>query len=383
MHAICSWEQFALSTCIVAVLMPACFGTAIEVNGACLEGNCAVPDTVNIGSSVTLSGEFVYTFANGDSYGISTTFPISPSAQVGGGVRIDPSASTQVTYLGNGTGGASANDVLTIDFLQNVQSMSQMVSAISGGYSIFGVLGGGIAAGSSFTTQYTEGGFLASPVLGPFVGPGSVSGSQPGFPISGTYPNPSLYDGRGTETFQAGSAVGSFIQLSFFPPATFDGLKGGPSSAPTFLVSASPIGSVQSVIGGLSSQDYYSFSWAGGAFNATASIAGANVGASYLFSEGHIGDCRGATETLNGSDNFMSTIAIPNLAPGQYCIGIDATSPNDPAFTLTFNTPVQGTVPEPSTLILVSVSFTLMVTQWRIKRNAIELAHGRNETTNV
>jgi len=241
--------------------------------------------------------------------------------------------------------------------------MSQALSTIGGGYPIFGVLGGGIAAGSSFTTQYTES-FITSPVLGPFVGPGSVSGTQPSFPISGTFTNPFLYDGRATETFEAGSAVGSYIQLAFVPPATFDGLQGGPSSAPVSLVSVPPIGSVQGIIGGLSSQDYYSFLWLGGAFNASASIAGANAGASYLFSEfseGPTGSCgSGVTETLDGGDNFMSTIAIANLAPGLYCIGIEATSPNDPAFTLTFDTPVQGTVPEPSSLGLMLVGLGMM-----------------------
>ncbi len=55
------------------------------------------------------------------------------------------------------------------------------------------------------------------------------------------------------------------------------------------------------------------------------------------------GGCSGGrTATLNSSDSFTGTIAIANLAPGYYCVGIDANSSNDPAFALTFNTPVTG-----------------------------------------
>jgi hypothetical protein len=343
----------SVSWFLITFLAAACSGGAFMINGTCVQGNCANPDIVNIGSSSTIGGAFVYTFANGDRFEISTTFPITPAPN-GSGVHVSSSASTEVTYLGNASTGPSGNDVLTLDFLQRVQSNGASLTGIGGGYSIFGVLGGGIATGSNFTTQYSEA-FITSPVLGPFVGPGSVSGVQPGFPFSGTFTNPFLYDGRGTETFAAGSAIGSFIQLAFVPPATFDALQGGPASAPVALISAAPIGSVHGVIGGLSSQDYYSFVWAGGAFNSTASIMGANTGASYLFSEGVLGSCsNGTNTTLDGSDSFTGTIAIPNLAPGAYCIGITATSPNDPAFVLTFVTPVQG-APEPSTFILLSV----------------------------
>jgi hypothetical protein len=55
-------------------------------------------------------------------------------------------------------------------------------------------------------------------------------------------------------------------------------------------------------------------------------------------------------------DSFTGTIAIASLAPGNYCIGIDANNPSDPAFSLTFNTPVGGATPEPSTFVLISVA---------------------------
>ena len=124
--------------------------------------------------------------------------------------------------------------------------------------------------------------------------------------------------------------------------ATITNFPGGPNSTPTFLLAVAPIAEVTGTIGG-GTQDYYIFQWAGGAFNASASITGANVGASYMFSEGTVPGCgMGNGTTLNSSDNFTGTIAISNLAPGQYCIGLIANNSNDPAFTLTFNTPVLG-----------------------------------------
>jgi hypothetical protein len=138
--------------------------------------------------------------------------------------------------------------------------------------------------------------------------------------------------------------------------STFNSLVGGTASAPVFLLSGPPVAGVTGTIGGIGSKDYYAFYWSGGAFSAAASITGANVGAPYLFSEGVAGTySSGGSETLKTSDSFTSTIAIASLAPGNYCIGIDANNSNDLAFSLTFDTPVDGATPEPSTLVLLSV----------------------------
>ena len=136
--------------------------------------------------------------------------------------------------------------------------------------------------------------------------------------------------------------------------------QGGPSSSPVFLVGSS-VGGITGTIGNFGSQEYYSFLWDGGAFSASASIAGANANASYLFSEGVVGSCSGGgSQTLNGGNNFTGTIAISSLPAGQYCIGISANDVNDPAFTLVFNTPVSG-VPEPSTLVLLTAGLGTFV----------------------
>jgi hypothetical protein len=148
-------------------------------------------------------------------------------------------------------------------------------------------------------------------------------------------------------------------------------LQGGPSTTPTEF-NVPLVAAVTGTIGGQGSTDYYAFDWAGGAFNATGSITGpTNPGASYLFSVGTTGNCSGnGSATLTSSDSFSSTIAIGNLASGQYCIGLVANNPNDPAFTLTFNTPVQGTTtPEPSSSMLLAIGLGV-IGVFRIERRS-------------
>jgi hypothetical protein len=145
--------------------------------------------------------------------------------------------------------------------------------------------------------------------------------------------------------------------------------QGGASSAPVLLPGGQSVAEVTGTIGGLGTQDYYSFLWTGGAFSATASVTGTpNAGGSYLFSEGAAGSCSsGGTATLSSSDSFTNTIGIANLPAGEYCIGIDANNANDPAFALTFNTPVSG-VPEPSLLVLLSIGLGTISVVRRHKR---------------
>lgn len=86
-----------------------------------------------------------------------------------------------------------------------------------------------------------------------------------------------------------------------------------------------------------------------------------------------MGSCSsGGEQTLNGTNNFTGTIAIPNLAAGQYCIGINANDPSDPPFTLVFNTPVSG-VPEPPGLVLLSVGLGVLGAL-RLKRSGTTAA---------
>jgi hypothetical protein len=144
---------------------------------------------------------------------------------------------------------------------------------------------------------------------------------------------------------------------------TLNGFQGGTASAPVFLLGGSPVAGVTGSIGGDGAEEYYGFYWGGGAFSASADVTGAGPGTSYQFTEGTAGSfCSGgASETLNSGDSFTNTIAIANLAPGQYCIGLTANSAADPIYAFIFLTPVSGVVPEPSGLIPLSAAFGVMV----------------------
>jgi hypothetical protein len=160
--------------------------------------------------------------------------------------------------------------------------------------------------------------------------------------------------GGGCDLFQSGQVTSQVAALIEF--------QGGSTTTPVLLSSNEPVSEVTGTIGALGSEEFYLFSWAGGAFSATASITGdSNAGDSYLFSEGAPGNCGdGGTQTLNSGDSFTSTITIGNLAPGQYCVGIEANNSVDPAFAIAFNTPVEATLPEPATLGLLSVGLAIL-----------------------
>ena len=190
----------------------------------------------------------------------------------------------------------------------------------------------------------------------------------PGY-VDGWFLSTGVYDNAyGTAADGVGSFVGNVwtvydpspgyyapaFTVSGTPVTTLSGFQGGTGSAPV-LITAPLVGEITGTIGGFGSEEYYGFYWAGGAFSATGSVTGAGSNASYLFSEGTVGSCSSSgTATLNSGDGFTGTIGIANLPAGEYCIGLDANNANDPNFTLTFNTPVQGTVtPEPSGLGLL------------------------------
>src|SRR5271165_368740 len=56
--------------------------------------------------------------------------------------------------------------------------------------------------------------------------------------------------------------------------STLNNFQGGTTFAPVLLFSGPPVAGVTGTIGGVGSEDYYSFLWGGGAFSATASITG-------------------------------------------------------------------------------------------------------------
>jgi hypothetical protein len=187
------------------------------------------------------------------------------------------------------------------------------------------------------------------------------SGGTSDLPLGGSLISGPLFGNSQTDLFQSGEVTTQVAALV---------LQGSSSSTPVFLPGAEPVAEVSGTIGAQGTQDYYTFLWTGGAFSASASVTGAGAGASYLFSEGAVGGCSsGGTATLNTGDSFTSTISVANLAPGQYCIGLDANNSNDPAFALTFNTPVDGVLtPEPNSFALLCVVGLAMVSAHRFAR---------------
>jgi hypothetical protein len=157
--------------------------------------------------------------------------------------------------------------------------------------------------------------------------------------------------------------------------ATLANFQGGTASSPVGLPAGGcPVGSVGITTGGQGLQDYYSFLWAGGAFNVTAFINnGTNASFSYGVVSGSGGCSSLGSATLNSGDNFTGIVGNnAALAAGEYCIGIDAVS-LDPQFTLTFNTPVEGIIPaapEPSTFALFFVGTGMLIVVLRRRRAA-------------
>jgi hypothetical protein len=167
------------------------------------------------------------------------------------------------------------------------------------------------------------------------------------------------------------TSAGSFVLNSVVGNSTFTALStltqtGGTLTNPaTFTQSG--VGQISSTIGGLGSEASYEFAWLGGAFAATASVAGASPTGSYLFQLSEPGNPGTVIdrETLDVTDSFSATISDALLAPGDYVIALLADSPNDPMFTIDFATPVNGTaaaktVPEPSSLLLIAPGLILM-----------------------
>lgn len=143
---------------------------------------------------------------------------------------------------------------------------------------------------------------------------------------------------------------------------TLADLSGGSVFAPVPIVEkAAPVSKITGLIDGYGSEDYYSFSWSGGPFSASATVSGApDSGASYVFSEGLVGSCASTAVDLDSTDYFSGNISLANLPAGEYCIGIYSDSPDDPAFSLIFNTPVSGSTPEPSVFILLSIGLGMI-----------------------
>lgn len=174
------------------------FAGAVLVNGVCQVGNCASPDIIAMGTSVTTSFNFTYTFPNTDTYLISGSL----IGTFGQGILVP----FNVIYVGNASRTTSGTDVLTIDFLLNFQS-----AFTSAGFNelLTGGFGGPISPASSVQGRVTVSG-RALPLQGPFSPPADFSVSVENQAVSGIT-NPLRYDEQRTFTFGAGSGAGAEI----------------------------------------------------------------------------------------------------------------------------------------------------------------------------
>jgi hypothetical protein len=144
-------------------------------------------------------------------------------------------------------------------------------------------------------------------------------------------------------------------------------LPGGPLGNPTML-NLPHVGLISSAIGAYPAVDYYEFSWAGGLFGASASVGTTNPSASYAFNLYTPLDMLLTGTTLNSTNGFSSSLST-SLLPGMYVIGLEANNPVDPAFSISFATPVSA-VPEPATIALVGAGLAGVVTRYRRRRRA-------------
>lgn len=209
------------------------------------------------------------------------------------------------------------------------------------GMSVFRLPNGNVGDGILFTESAVFNTYNITESVGPITGPGNV------------------------DNFAFPTSAGSFILNSVAGNSTFTAVStlaqpGGALTNPTTFTQ-SGIGQIASTIGGLGSEASYEFAWLGGAFAATASVAGANPAGSYLFQLSQPGNPGTVIddETLDAANIFTGTINDGALNPGDYVIALLANNPDDPMFTIDFATPVNGTagtraVPEPPTLGLLA-----------------------------
>jgi hypothetical protein len=141
-------------------------------------------------------------------------------------------------------------------------------------------------------------------------------------------------------------------------PQTLVNFQGGTQDNPVAMPrEINQIGAVSGTIGGAPDVDFYKFVWDGGQFAATASLTGAQIGDFFTFKL--IDFVTGAIldeMRLDQLDNNFNGTLSRWLAGGVYEIGLSSNSTVDPAFTISFDSSGQTTVPEPGTLALLALA---------------------------
>jgi uncharacterized protein (TIGR03437 family) len=181
-----------------------------KVNSACVAGTCP-PATLALNTTAILNISTSVTLANGDIYNV--TGSVMDANNTKGVVSIN--STYQITYTGNGKGGASQADTLTVDVLANAISASP--SAIFG-EPLVGTFGPGMSTASS--AQVCLGGVCAGPVAPP----GNFS-TNAQVTLSPTTNGIFALDYAYSVVFGAGTPPGAYFVLG----------QNGPLNAPSIL----------------------------------------------------------------------------------------------------------------------------------------------------
>jgi hypothetical protein len=167
-------------------------------------------------------------------------------------------------------------------------------------------------------------------------GPSSASAQGYG-DLAPYYPN----GGTNSEAF---SILG---EVAFGTSVSLDG--GGfadPAALPAGL-----IGGIDGAIGPDAPEQFYTFSWNGGAFGATASIIDAAFDDTFKLVLSGVGYKE--TSLLDAANGFVGSLAVSDLAAGTYTIGLSADLDVDPRFSIRFTSPIGAAVPEPASWALM------------------------------
>jgi hypothetical protein len=179
----------------------------VAVNGVCENASCP-PPALAFNSTANVSVDFTFTLPDGDMYLVDGSFTGSNNSD---GSGIATNHQFQITYEGNGAGGPSAADTVTVqaDYL-----FQTAVGSVTFDRALLGAFSPSIAATSSASSCVD--GTLGC--LGPVAPPGSFEPTT-SFELTSTGSN-FVYDAAFTNNFGAGSPVGSYIVWGQTTPVT-------------------------------------------------------------------------------------------------------------------------------------------------------------------
>ena len=193
---------------------------------------------------------------------------------------------------------------------------------------------------------------------------------NPGFSISGMTTTFGIL--TGDPDVIVGTDYGYTVALPYTPQVVAE--TGGSLDHPAIL--SGEVGKITSEIGGANpGAQFYDFTWNGGLFQALGTVADPSPADNYSFQLYKV--AYDGTLTL---ENFLflkgpqySGSLTDTLGTGNYEIGLSTLGIQDPAFSITFNTPVGVSVPEPGTWALMLVGLAGLGAVVR-RRNGMALA---------